>query len=158
MLAGMTCSLVQSGARVHAIARTTESLEQCAARIDPALQSQFTTQRSDYADEHAWTHALEQAHAQLEGPVDSVICWIHSSAPSAFDQVLERFPNADVLRVLPSRSTMHMQENLPYRTATLGFEIDTLATRWLTHAEISSGIYSAFRSGQRTSIVGTLRP
>ena len=152
MLAGMTSELVSSGHRVYAIARTDQSLERCALGIPEDHRDRFVGCRCNYADPESWARVLDE----IPDPIDQVVCWIHRSAPYAFDQVLERFPDSDILRVGSSSTSRVEAASQNYRTVILGALRDGASVRWLTHEEISAGVMDAIWSRERVSVVGLI--
>ena len=152
MLAGMTSELVSSGHRVYAIARTAQSLERCALGIPEEHRDGYVGCRCDYSDPESWARELDE----IPDPIDQVVCWIHGSAPHAFDQVLERFSGSDILRVGPSSTCVADAASQNYRTVILGALRDGTSIRWLTHEEISAGVMDAIWSRERVSVVGLI--
>ncbi|MGJ8637532.1 MAG: hypothetical protein ACSHX5_11865 [Phycisphaerales bacterium] len=151
MLSACTHKLLERGNRIHLICRNPEQLR---AQIPSSLSEKLTSSACDYHDEQAFVHALESAPE----PVVAVIGWIHSSAPKAWDAVLENHADADCLKVVGSSNTPIDATPNRTRLVTLGFIIENGSSRWLTHQEISQGVYDAFISGRISSIVGTLEP
>lgn len=152
MLAGMTRELVSSGHRVYGIARTTQSLERCALGIPEDHRDRYVGCRCNYADPESWARVLDE----IPDPIDQVVCWIHGSAPHAFDQVLERFSGSDILRVGSSSTCVSDAASQNYRTVILGALRDGTSIRWLTHEEISAGVMDAIWSRERVSVVGLI--
>ncbi len=152
MLLGFTQTLLKQGHRVHAIARTRQSLESCAEGLTPEQADRLKTYQADYTDEPGFEQLLES----IPDPIDAVVCWIHSSAPCAVDQVRTRFPDADMLRVCSHSTTMPIAQAAPHRCVILGSIKDNGSTRWLTHTEISQGVLEAFESTNQVSVVGSI--
>ncbi len=152
MLAEMTRELVISGHRVHAIARTAESLDRCASGIPADSSGSFIGHRCNYEHPDAWKQLLNE----IPDPIDKVVCWIHSSAPEAFDQVCKRFPDTDILKVGSSSTSPNESSTKKHRTVILGAIPGGETSRWLTHEEISSGVIDAVWNADRVSVVGVL--
>lgn len=148
MLAPFTRVLLKRGARVHAIARTQRSLDGLARGLSEPDLSRLATTACDYRDSKGFARALEA----IEGPVTHCVCWIHSPAQEPMRAVVGRFPTADTLRVLGS--TAPAFSDPPCRTVWLGSMLEGGARRWLTHEEISGGVYDAMVSGRTSSHVG----
>ena len=152
MLTGLTRSLVQSGNRVHAIARTQHSLDRCAAGVAEEYRDRLVLHACDYGDPDTWARTLDE----IPDPIDGVVCWVHSSAPDAFERVIERFEHADILRVSPSATSPIDAMEHSHRTVILGSSHASDTSRWLTHGEISQGVADAFWGGEKVSVVGSL--
>jgi len=152
MLLRFTQTLLKQGHRVHTIARTRQSLDRCAEGLTPEQADRLKTYQADYTDEPGFEQLLES----IPDPIDAVVCWIHSSAPSAVDQVRTRFPDADMLRVCSHSTTMSIAQAAPHRCVILGSIKDNGSTRWLSHDEISLGVLKAFESTNQVSIVGSI--
>lgn len=153
MLSGMTQALVSRGNRVHVIARTSSSFDRCASGVSEEHRDRLVLHRCDYGHPEAWSRALDE----IPDPIDAAVCWIHSSAPQAFKQVVQRFPRADILRVGSSSTSPTEAETWPYRTVILGSVREGEASRWLTHDEISEGVLDAFLSDDKVSVVGSIK-
>lgn len=133
MLLGFTQTLLKQGHRVHAIARTRQSLDRCAEGLTPEQTDRLRTYKADYTDEPGFEDLLDS----IPAPIDAVVCWIHSSAPHAVDQVRMRFPDADMLRVCSHSTPLVQAQSAPHRCVILGSLNDNGSSRWLTHDEIS---------------------
>ncbi|MDF1869524.1 MAG: hypothetical protein P1U30_03955 [Phycisphaerales bacterium] len=151
MLADCTTKLLSLGYRIHLIARSPEGY---AAQIDDSVREQLSMSACDYAQEEQLTHALRSAAS----PVIAVIGWIHSTAPNAWNNIHKSFPDADTLRVVGSSHHQVRTESNRERIVTLGFVVEGSGSRWLTHQEISEGVFDAFISGRAASIVGSIEP
>ena len=87
------------------------------------------------------------------------ICWIHSPAEPVLDMVGSRYPSIDLLRVVGSSTTLpDGPQTNAIRTVRLGFVIEGDRSRWLSHDEISIGVYNAYVSNKPNSIVGVIEP
>ncbi len=152
MLAGMTRELVISGHCVYAIARTAESLDRCASGIPEESSGSFIGYQCNYEHPDAWKRMLNE----IPDPIDKVVCWIHSSAPEAFDQLCKRFPDSDILKVGSSSTSPKVASTQKHRTVILGAVPAGETSRWLTHQEISSGVMDAIWNADRVTVVGVL--
>tara|TARA_R110002072_G_scaffold42064_10_gene117974 strand:- start:128179 stop:128688 length:510 start_codon:yes stop_codon:yes gene_type:complete len=152
MLLGFTQTLLKQGHRMLAIARTCQSLDRCAEGLTHEQADRLSTEQTDYTDEPRFERLLDS----IPDPIEAVICWIHSSAPNALDQVRTRFPDADMLRVCSHSTPLAHAQSAPHRCVILGSTKDNGSTRWLTHDEISLGVLKAFQSTNQVSIVGSI--
>jgi len=152
MLLSLTQTLLKQGHRVHAIARTRQSLDRCAEGLSPEQADRLSPYQADYTDEPGFGQLLNS----IPGPLESVICWIHSSGPRALDQIRTQFPEANVLRVCPHSTPMAQAQATPHRCVILGSIRDSECSRWLTHDEISQGVLNAFESTNQVSVVGSI--
>ncbi|WP_424949936.1 short-chain dehydrogenase [Deinococcus sp.] len=111
----------------------------------------------DYRNTEALEPALKRA-----GLFDRMVAWIHSDAPEA-SETIRRHVLGDVLHVLGSAATdpglpAHIPAAGEPREVILGFVRDGGHFRWLTDAEISTGVLAALRSGEPRSVVGRVMP
>ncbi|MBO6514543.1 MAG: hypothetical protein JJ974_11310 [Phycisphaerales bacterium] len=147
MLAECTQRLLADGWKVHVIARNPEALRTHSTDV-------LTTAACDYHDLDAFKRALNQA----PDPVVSVLYWIHSSAQDAINLLESRYAETNRLRVVGSAHQPIPNAKSSERIIKLGFVTQPNGSRWLTHQEISEGVYNAFVSGQVSSTVGTTKP
>lgn len=151
MLAGCVRALIARGDRVTALARTQSSLSALSESVPAADRDRLRTHPCDYRQ----TEQLESALAQIDPHPTGAICWIHRPTAPVLDRVLERFPAIDLLQVLGSSMDPGQHR---HRTVQLGCVIDGDHSRWLTHEEISGGVFDAFVSGAATSRIGAVEP
>ncbi len=159
MLAGACRSLCDQADRVSVLARNDKRIRAIAPEIEPIA--------CDYND----GVALSETLARLEPP-DLVIAWIHGRAPHArralaqcvraegrFIQVLGS-AHADPAHPERLKEMEHAADGLPidYQAVVLGFVVEAGASRWLTNAEISAGVFAAIEPAAPFSIVGTVDP
>ena len=159
MLAGLARAFCDHAGRVSVLARNEKRIRAISDAIEPI--------GCDYND----GVALSEALGQIEAP-DLAIAWIHGRAPHArralaecvvaegrFVQVLGSAHGdpAHPERLAEIEKTV---EGLPidYQAVVLGFVMEGAKSRWLTSAEICTGVFTAIESEQAVSIVGTLEP
>jgi hypothetical protein len=159
MLAELCRSLCDRSDRVSVLARNERRIRAIGAAVEAVA--------CDYND----GVGLAEVLAQLEPP-DLVIAWIHGRAPQArrtlaecvaaegrFVQVLG---SAQADPSHPERLTeMSLAADalpIDYQAVVLGFVVEGGKSRWLTNAEISSGVFAAIESGAPLSVVGTVEP
>ncbi len=103
-----------------------------------------------------------------------VVLWVHSHAEEfavgLLQRLAERHSEAAIVHVLGSASLQpegiadrmvanNVVGSLPnYRQAVLGFKVEANTTRWLTHAEICTGVLHALEMTERRHVVGTVEP
>jgi len=155
MLAGCVRSLIADGHRIVCLARTPSRLEALADSIPDAAKSRLSTSPCDYRD---LTHLAKVLDALRFEPT-AAICWVHSPAEPVLELIRSGFPSLDLLRVVGSSTSIpEISGDTLSRVVRLGFVIDDDRSRWLSHEEISAGVYKAFVSGAKDSIVGTIEP
>jgi len=155
MLAGCVRSLVSKGNHAMCIARSQQSLDALAGSVPPEQANRLSLHACDYRDlaglRSELEHLLCRPHA--------AICWVHTPAEPVLRLIRDRYPEMDLLRVRGSSTQRPADEAAGAdRLVTLGFVIEHARSRWLTHHEISAGVYDAFVSGARESIVGVIEP
>ena len=154
-LAGCVRSLIMDGHRIACLARNPSRLKSLKDSIPDETRPSLSTHLCDYRDLSQLAQTLDAMPFEPE----AAICWVHSPADPVLRVIRERFPGSDMLRVLGS-STQKPDDrsNDLGRFVTLGFVIEHGRSRWLTHEEISAGVYEAFVSGKPESIVGVIEP
>ena len=159
MLAGLARSLCDHAAKVSVLARNEKRIRAIGDAIEPIA--------CDYND----GVALSEALSQIEAP-DLVVAWIHGRAPHARRALAECvLAEGRLVQVLGSAhgDPAHPErlaeiektvEGLPidHQTLVLGFVAEKGKSRWLTSAEICTGVITAIESEQAVSIVGTVEP
>lgn len=127
----------------------------------------------DYADPEQRKHCACEL-AKLTG-VELVIAWVHSNAPHALEELLEHVDfcnDAAVLQVFGSAASrpesnafyrdhdalFSYDKRFLYQKVVLGFEVSSGRSRWLTHSEISGGVFKAWQSGSSHVVVGVVEP
>lgn len=171
MLAGVVRRLWAEGRAVSVVARGQEKLDELAS-VAPA--GRFKPVKVDYADASAFDAGIAEAAASL-GPVERTVCWAHGTAPGApaiaarwtrdlFVHVLGSASldpgNPGALRAARDRVMDAANPGLEYRAVVLGFATGAAGkgSRWLTHAEICSGVWEALAGREALSVVGTITP
>lgn len=155
MLAGCVRSLIADGHRIACLARTPSRPQSLADSIPDAATSRLSTHPCDYRD---LTHLAKVLDALGFEP-SAAICWVHAPAEPVLKLIRSRFPSIDLLRVVGSSTSIpQIPGETPCRIVRLGFIIEGGGARWLSHEEISEGVYQAFVSGATDSIVGTIEP
>ncbi len=163
---GMLRRVVLELAREHEVtvlARGTQRLEELAAanpRVFPAA--------CDYAEREALEATLEAA-VRARGHPALAVAWIHSGAPSA-PVIVARSVRGRFFHVLGStaadpslpdpgrRAAFEALPGLSYHEVILGFLQEGALPRWLTDAEIASGVLGAIRVGAPRTVVGAVTP
>lgn len=153
MLSGVVQQLLDAGDEVYSISRHAPNIRH--RRLKALLL--------DYSD----TDVLQAGLTAL-GPFHRAVVWIHSVATEA-PFVVAKAVTGPYFHVLgsatadPSRPDTDRQENFSslgtdYREVILGFRLTLRGSRWLTHAEISTGVWQAMKEDARRMIVGTVEP
>ncbi|HTP78735.1 MAG TPA: hypothetical protein VMJ73_17370 [Rhizomicrobium sp.] len=159
MLAGLARALCDHCDRVSLLGRNERRIRAISPAIDAVA--------CDYNDSAALSEALSQVAAP-----DLVVAWIHGRAPHARRAFAEclvadgRFvhvlgsAHADPAHPERLAEMERAADGLPidYQAVVLGFIVDSGASRWLTNAEISDGVFAAIASEAPHTIVGTVEP
>lgn len=168
MLALLCETLAQEGRTVSVVARGRERLDRLASRAPAGLIRPLPV---DYRSLDCLEQNLLSATRDA-GPIDRAVCWMHSNAPEG-PLLVARHVQARFCHVLASASEdsarpdllAHWRErfagarpDLEYRAIVLGFVHEGDRSRWLSDAEISSGVKYALERGSSLSIVGSVTP
>ncbi|TLS35727.1 short-chain dehydrogenase [Pseudalkalibacillus caeni] len=163
MLASVAGWLKEQGYHVSVVARTEASLQ----RLEETYGRQhLVTIQVDYHNSEALCARIKDAIKE-HGPISKVVCWIHSSAPEALQNVAEEVgaygEEWDLFHVNGSagymnRDKIKVPSNCKYHQVLLGFVLEDGRSRWLTNKEIADGVIEAFCTEKDSFIVGTLEP
>jgi hypothetical protein len=162
MLSGLVDEIARSGRLVSVVARGSARLQRLAARhpyIHPLPL--------DYTGDAAFDAGLETA-VHLRGPFNRCVSWMHDDSKDRAVRVARQVRDI-YCEVLGSASAdpakpeqlAEWQALVPppkLRLAVLGFVIENGHSRWLTNAEISTGVGRALASDDPVTIVGTVTP
>ena len=163
MLADLAEAMARSGRRVSVVARGHARLQSLAARhpnIHPLPL--------DYYDDVAFDAGLAQA-VRERGVFGRCVAWMHDDsrdralriARHVRDVYCEVLGSASVDPARPDLLSQWQElfpASLQLRLAVLGFAIENGRSRWLTDAEISTGVGRALESEDPVTIVGTVTP
>lgn len=172
MLRGLTLSLAGQGYTVSVVARNVHRL-QSLAETAGQYSGRINPLSLDYR--HGGQLRTELAEAiEQHGPLVLAVCWIHSTAPDALQQIGEVIALSSVPCRLfhvrgsaaanPAAGAGQLPEwladypNIQYRQVILGFVVEPGGSRWLTHQEISAGVMAAVRRDAPYYVVGTVEP
>ena len=169
MLRAVAMELGRRGHATTVIARGRDELSRMADESDGRVHPLPL----DYGDHDGLVAGLRAAVAS-RGPFALVVAWIHDSAPQApvtvARVVAEGGTPVRYVHVLGSaaddpsgpdpqrRAAFEAIEGIAYEEVILGFVRDGEDSRWLTNAEIASGVLAAIDTPAPRSIVGTTRP
>lgn len=106
------------------------------------------------------------------GSFDILISWMHSNGSNSLLQLIDTIKKYNDRTVLyhikgsmfydalknSSFNPISTNNKLIYREIFLGFKIENNSSRWLTNAEISSGVIEAVKSNKDKSIIGQIEP
>ncbi len=156
MLAGATRRIARNSLRVTLVARDLDRMQ----AIVPAAQHLAL----DYTHESEFGVAVEAAGSG--SPFDLVVVWIHDSGDRALGRLdalvaAQRIPTRFV-QVVGSRGASAPvpaaagSSHVAYQRVLLGRVQEEDGERWLTHDEISDGVWRAIESGERRVVVGRL--
>lgn len=168
MLSECTRRLATKANRLTLIARDIPKLLETKDAIANCAKAQVVS--ANYYDRERLFNKVFQAVNRF-GKVDLALAWIHTPAVKALgtvgavlnDTVDAPIPFIDVLgsQYLDSEylrnqrlEQMNPFENLQYKRVILGCKIAAKESRWLTHHEISKGVYESILSEKEESLVG----
>ena len=171
MLAGLVLQLARDGDVVSVVARCREKLDQL---MDKSAQRGDTIWplSVDYHRSKTLSDQLGDALTR-HGPCTQMISWIHDTngqvAHTLANVLHQQRTECRYFEVLgsaaadPSRPTNGIEPFaekgwIHYRAVILGFVCGLEGGRWLTHAEISQGVYMAVQQDQKRYVVGTVQP
>lgn len=153
MLLDVLAKLLGAGDEVYSVSRRSPTLHH--PRLQPLLL--------DYRD----TDVLGATLAPY-APFDRAVVWVHAVAPAAPEVAAQRVQGdffhvlgsaaADPARPDPARRARFEALGVRYHEVILGFQRLAGQSRWLTHAEISAGVWDAVQDPQPRCIVGTVEP
>lgn len=172
MLRGVSLHLARLGHAVSVIARRRKRL-QSLVEAAAGFPGEIVPLQVDYGDSAELEGALERS-AEALGPIQLVVCWVHSVANDPLSVVAKTMAAASYSARLfhvrgsavanPAEGGPRVPRSvlafpaLGYRQVVLGFVIENGRSRWLTHQEISGGVIEAVTSDREYSIVGTVEP
>lgn len=168
MLSGAVRRLASDGWRVSALSRR-------GAAFAAGLHGSIVGYDCDYHDSTAFSAALDAACAEA-GPVMLGLAWFHTLRIAAPRLLAERVGSsaqsgrlfqvlgsamADPARPDRLETAAAVAADLPacrLRQVVLGFEIEAVGSRWLSHDEISSGVLTAITEDLPFSVIGRTTP
>ncbi|WP_281975814.1 short-chain dehydrogenase [Halobacillus litoralis] len=162
MLSQFTRRMAVAGDHVSVVARNSEKMERLEAGL--ANADMLTKLYVNYDNSEGLREKIRTT-VKHNGPIDIVIAWIHTSAPEALQIVIDEVAKPEnsvrIFQVLGSRGTPESQRrslNLPqqiqYRSVILGSVENEDGFRWLTHEEISEGVWDAVTNDYIASVIG----
>ncbi|GKV68650.1 short-chain dehydrogenase [Sporosarcina sp. NCCP-2716] len=166
MLSGVSQWLVSAGYHVSIIARSAERMNELVKRVSNS--ERVTPLLVDYKDDLLLRMKIKEAIHQ-NGPIGTVVAWIHSDAVSALPLLLQEvsmdYDNWELYHVLGSQAnaeevkrSLIVPANCLYSQVQLGFVLDNGHPRWLTNQEISDGVLDAIRQRTERMTVGQVEP
>lgn len=171
MLKGVPGYFTQHGYTVSVIARNPNGLNKL---IESKTEHGFINPiKADYSDYSLLEEKIKSAIDNY-GKIESLVCWIHSTAPEAPYIIAEILNDQNIkckyFHVLGCEYSLPTKENenlhftferfvnIIYKKVILGFVIEDEASRWLTDTEISNGVIDAVINDKDTFIVGKVEP
>ncbi|WP_173916733.1 short-chain dehydrogenase [Halobacillus sp. Marseille-Q1614] len=118
---------------------------------------------SDYTNRDSFIKDIEQLIEQR--PVQKVVAWFHRKGDQALQEMCDLFSKQrtewEIIHVKGSRAGNPAHNFSPntglmctFKQVILGHVMEKDHMRWLTHSEISAGVYEAMHSPRATSTVG----
>lgn len=166
MLSAVSLWLVDQGYHVSVIARNENRMEILGKQA--ASDRHITPLLVDYTNhDELQKKVLETINKN--GAIDSVIAWIHSTAPHALQTIAKEVSNSnskwELFHVLGSSSDLPkirrettLPVNCSYKQIQLGFIIEDAHSRWLTNKEIYGGVIEAIMKGNNIHTIGQIAP
>ncbi|CAG9622678.1 Rossmann-fold NAD(P)-binding domain-containing protein [Sutcliffiella rhizosphaerae] len=107
-----------------------------------------------------------QLAIEENGPVRTVIAWIHSTAPDALSTLEKEITKLQgekwTFIIIKGSNSKLIKSDFPtsfeIKEIQLGFIYDGTSSRWLTHEEISNGVIKGIVSKNKQTLIGTLTP
>ncbi len=171
MLKGVPLYFAQHGYTVSVIARNQNKFEELI--FSKGIHGFINPVKADYNDYEKLGKKLQNA-ISIYGPIETAVCWIHSTAPEAPFVITEILNNQNskvkfykvlgMPDVQPDGQNKKFEmsiagyENIIYKKIILGFVIEDGASRWLTNTEISNGVIDAIKNEDDEFIVGRIEP
>ncbi len=165
MLREVVYDLVRQGYYVSVVARHQATLDQLVVGA-PESSSSINPLPLDWINGGEFTASLQTA-VQDHGTFSVAIVWIHGTAPAA-PAIVAQFVHGDYFHIRPSSigSPNHQDPvdvkqlteltNIVYHDIILGSISTGGSTRWLSNAEIASGVLEAIKVKEKRFIVGEL--
>lgn len=168
MLRALVLRLLAEPKQVFVLARKPEGLRVLTELAQDDARH-LTTMALDYHDLDRVGHWV--AHVQLmHGPIDQVVAWVggdREAVLSVVDQQIYQYRRSfwDLYDIRGSRAYVDpppvppLHPNCRYHRIILGFQVDHGTSRWLTHDEISGGIFQAMGPAPAdTVVIGRVDP
>lgn len=171
MLKDVSLHFASHGMKVSVIARDQNKFEELIfAKDDSGFINPI---RVDYTDYEQLKRKLQNA-ISIYGPIETAVCWIHSTAPEA-PHIIAEILNSSIVSVRffhvlgceyadPSivnedyEQTLNLFKNISYRKIILGFVIEDDNSRWLTNTEIANGVIDAIKKDADLFVIGRTEP
>ncbi|KGX84451.1 Rossmann-fold NAD(P)-binding domain-containing protein [Pontibacillus marinus] len=159
MLKELALTLNKEGNEVTVVARNKSKLK---SLHDQAPQPELlNTYSSDYTVEDTFIEDI--LHILKQKPVSKVVAWFHKEGYATLqkmcDEVGQKQENWELVHVKGSRAARPSENFIPSTNNTCSYQEVILGyvraeQRWLTHHEISRGVYNAMKQNHQTYIVG----
>jgi len=166
MLADVSRWFLDNGYHVSIIARNPERMNRIIEKN--GSNSHVTKLVVDYRNSGELKEKVN-ATIKQNGNIDTVVAWIHSTAPDALKKIAKEISISDykweLFHVLGSSSDLNliksevkMPKSCLYYQVQLGFVMEDAGSRWLTNNEISDGVIKAIEERKKIQIVGQIDP
>ncbi|QKS72536.1 short-chain dehydrogenase [Paenalkalicoccus suaedae] len=160
MMAEVSLWLARTGYRVTVICRNKDRADTLKRTAPPDT---LCTHLVDYNDTTKLTQTLTSVR-KSSGTADLVVAWIHSNPEAVLQQVEDHLVQGQPYRLVhvvgsssnldAIRATINTPPTCRYQQVQLGFILEDTHSRWLTHAEISSGVIKAIKTRDDVTVVG----
>jgi len=167
MLLAASVQLAAQSRRFTSVARTSASL----ARLDAALpkgHALYHMLSLDWSEPEAFVAGIASHIKATEEP-DLVVAWVHNERLGIRIASVLGMGNVQFFHIIGSAAAnsghiaaqvqggANLPSNVAYRQVILGAASQGRHARWLTNAEISSGVFKAVQAQQAQFVVGTLK-
>ncbi len=172
MLSALLARLASEERHISVISCSKDAFKSLSATLPPDSVTHLAVDYNDFA----LLEAVLKQSTKAYGLFDRAICWVHSPADLNVCFIVANYVETTFLHIMgsaaqdPSKPEIIWQwqkefaqqfPNLDYKIAVLGFSVDNstpVNSRWLTHSEISQGVYQALKNESTLNIVGTVTP
>ncbi|GGF13200.1 short-chain dehydrogenase [Halobacillus andaensis] len=164
MLSGSAQQLNEDGFYITVVARDANRLE--VLKKTSLYPEKIATVSLDYTNVDQFRRDITQVIQVC--PVHKVIAWFHKEGHTSLqhmcDDIAQHQEEEWELIHVKGSSSAHPANNFSlsvpssclYKEVILGFKEEQGHRRWLTHSEISDGVYKALHSKQNLLVVGLL--
>ncbi len=166
MLKELALKLNKEGQTVSVIGRNLTKLKRVQEQAEHPAKLHIIS--ADYTNAEYFINKVSKISGQR--PVQKVVAWFHETGYHTLQEMCNLFSSVqrrewELIHVKGSRAGNPAQNFSPktgllctYKQVILGHVMEKDHMRWLTHSEISSGVYEAMHSPRATSNIGRVNP
>jgi hypothetical protein len=173
MLSQLSLRLVAHGFLTTVIGRRSRPLADLRDRARSESSGGLVPLALDYSDRDRFFEGVN-AHLRSPGRFDLVVCWMHNmtfadldtfsellgqhAAGARFVHVVSHSTRRPDGLLHPKARGLFTRRGILYVEVLLGFAWDGRRSRWLTHTEISDGVWTGCSGGDERVVVGQIDP